>query len=91
MLFTDGGSGRAAALAEELGGEAVASNGELAERADVVVLAVKPAKLDDAAAELGGAKVVVSLLGATSLERLRGGLSRRRGGAGDAERGGGGA
>ncbi len=58
-------------LASELGGEAVSSNGELAERADVVVLAVKPAKLGDAAAELGGAKVVVSLLGATSLETLR--------------------
>jgi pyrroline-5-carboxylate reductase len=72
MLFTDGGSGRAAELAGELGGEALASNGELAERADVVVLAVKPAKLGDAAAELGGAKVVVSLLGATALETLRG-------------------
>jgi pyrroline-5-carboxylate reductase len=71
LLFTDGGSGRAGELAAELGGEALASNGELAERADVVVLAVKPAKLGDAAAELSGAKVVVSLLGATSLEALR--------------------
>lgn len=72
LLFTDSGSGRAAELARELAGEAVASNGELAERADVVVLAVKPARLEEAAAELGGAKVVVSLLGATSLETLRG-------------------
>jgi pyrroline-5-carboxylate reductase len=71
MLFTDGGSGRAGGLAAELGGEALASNRELTERADVVVLAVKPAKLVDVAAELGGAKVVVSLLGATSLEALR--------------------
>lgn len=71
MLFTDFGSGRAAALAEELGGEAVESNQELAERADVVVLAVKPAKLEEAAAELGGAKTVISLLGATSLETVR--------------------
>jgi len=71
LLFTDGGSGRAADLASELGGEALASNGELAEQADVVVLAVKPAKLSDAAAELGGVKVVVSLLGATALETLR--------------------
>jgi len=71
LLFTDGGSGRAAELAKELDGEAVGSNGELAERADVVVLAVKPAKLSDAATELVGAKVVVSLLGATSLEKLR--------------------
>lgn len=72
MLFTDSGSGRAKELAAELGGEAVASNAELAERADLVVLAVKPAKLDQVAAELAGAKVVVSLLGATSLERVAG-------------------
>lgn len=69
MLFSDTGSGRAAELARELGGEAVA-NGELAERADVVVLAVKPAKLEGAAAELSGAKAVISLLGATSLQRV---------------------
>lgn len=70
MLFTDSGSGRAKELAAELGGEALGSNGELAERADVVVLAVKPAKLDDVAPELKASKVVVSLLGATSLERV---------------------
>jgi len=70
MLFTDAGSGRAAELAAELAGEALASNQELAQRADVVVLAVKPAKLDQAAAELAAAKVLVSLLGATSLERV---------------------
>lgn len=66
MLFSDSGSGRAQGLAEELGGEAVA-NAEIGARADLVVLAVKPAKLRDAAAELGEAKVVISLLGATSL------------------------
>lgn len=69
MLFSDGGSGRAGALAEELGGEAV-SNAEIASRADLVVLAVKPARLGEAAAELGGAKVVVSLLGATPLQAV---------------------
>jgi pyrroline-5-carboxylate reductase len=72
MLFSDSGSGRAAGLAAELGGEAVASNAELAERADVVVLAVKPAKLEEAAAQLDGADAIVSLLGATSLERVKG-------------------
>jgi pyrroline-5-carboxylate reductase len=66
MLFSDSGSGRAAALAEELGGEAT-SNAEIGERADLVVLAVKPARLEEAAAELQSAEVVVSLLGATSL------------------------
>ena len=70
MLFTDSGSGRAKELAGEVGGEAVGSNAELAERADVVVLAVKPAKLDDVARELVEVKAIVSLLGATSLERV---------------------
>ena len=51
MLFSDSGSGRAAALAEELGGEAV-SNEEIAARADFVVLAVKPAQLEEVAPEL---------------------------------------
>jgi len=71
MLFTDSGSGRAAELASEVGGEAVSGNAELAERADVVVLAVKPAKLGHVAAELTAAKAVVSLLGATSLEAVK--------------------
>lgn len=69
MLFSDSGSGRAQALAEELGGEAV-SNAEIAERADLVVLAVKPAKLDEVAPELGAAQKVVSILAAVPLERL---------------------
>ncbi len=70
MLFTDSGSGRAAALAAELGGEALTSNAELAERADAVLLAVKPAGLAAVAAEMGGARAVVSLLGATPLGRV---------------------
>jgi pyrroline-5-carboxylate reductase len=69
MLFSDSGSGRAQALAEELGGEAVVS-AEIGERADLVVLAVKPAGLDAIAPELERAKVVISLLGATPLERI---------------------
>ncbi|MBK5218335.1 MAG: NAD(P)-binding domain-containing protein [Thermoleophilia bacterium] len=70
MLFSDNGSGRARALAEELGGDAVA-NAELAERADFVVLAVKPAGLDAVATELEAANKVASILAATSLPRLR--------------------
>jgi pyrroline-5-carboxylate reductase len=73
MLFTDSGSGRAGELAREVGGEAVASNADLAERADVVVLAVKPASLDGVAAEIGDtAKPVLSLLGATPLAAVIG-------------------
>ena len=62
VLCSDSGSGRARALAEELGGEA-ATNREVAERADVVILAHKPAQLAAVAAEIAGAaKAVVSIL-----------------------------
>lgn len=70
MLFFDPDSDRARKLAGELGGEAVGSNGELAKRADVVVLAVKPAALQQAAGELAEARSVISILGATSLEKV---------------------
>lgn len=70
MLFTDSGSGRAAGLADEVGGEALESVGELAERADLLVLAVKPAALEDVARAGQSAKAVLSLLGATPLSRL---------------------
>jgi pyrroline-5-carboxylate reductase len=70
MLFSDSGSGRAAALAQELGGEALSSR-EVAARADVVVLAVKPAALDAVAPSLSEAKEIVSVLAATPLARLR--------------------
>ncbi len=70
MLFSDSGSGRARALAEELGGEAV-GNAELAARADVVVLAVKPNKLEEVAPGLEAATRVVSILAAIPLPRLR--------------------
>ena len=72
VLCTDAGSGRAAALAAELGGEALGSNAELAARADVVILAHKPAQLDEVAAELDGCTTpVVSVLARTSLPELQ--------------------
>jgi pyrroline-5-carboxylate reductase len=70
MLFSDSGSGRAAALAAELGGEALDSD-EIAARADLVVLAVKPKTLEEVAPQLGAARGVVSILAAVPLERLR--------------------
>jgi len=73
MLFSDSGSGRALALADELKGE-VASNEEIAGRADLVLLAVKPNKLEEVAPALGAAREVVSVLAATPLERLRAAL-----------------
>src|SRR5688500_4272257 len=71
VLCTDSGSGRAQALADELGGEAVASNRELAERADLVILAHKPAQLAEVAWEAAAAKAVVSLLARTSQADVR--------------------
>jgi pyrroline-5-carboxylate reductase len=72
VLCTDSGSGRARRLAEELGGEAVESNEELARRADVVILAHKPAQLADVAREAAGqAKGVVSLLASTPQSDVR--------------------
>ena len=72
VLCTDGGSGRARTLAEATGGEALGSNAELAQRAEIVVLAHKPAQLDEVAAEVAAhATRVVSLLARTSLDQLR--------------------
>src|SRR5919199_176239 len=71
VLATDSGSGRAAALAAELGGEAVASNRELAQRADLVILAHKPAQLAEVAAEAAPARAVVSLLARTPTEQVQ--------------------
>jgi pyrroline-5-carboxylate reductase len=62
---------KASALAEALGGEALGSNAELAERADVLVLCHKPKQLEEVAAEVGGrADVVVSILAATSTDQV---------------------
>jgi pyrroline-5-carboxylate reductase len=72
VLATDSGSGRAATLAAELGGEAVASNRELAERVDVVILAHKPYQLEAVAAEVGdAARAVVSILARTTVADVR--------------------
>jgi pyrroline-5-carboxylate reductase len=70
MLFSDSGSGRAAQLAAELGGEA-AANAEISARADLVVVAVKPAKLGEVAPQLAAARKVVSILAAVSVEQLQ--------------------
>jgi pyrroline-5-carboxylate reductase len=63
---------RAQALAAELGGEAVAGNADVAERADLVVLCHKPAQLQAVAAELAPhARAVASILAATPLAALK--------------------
>lgn len=79
VLASDAGSGRAAALAAELGGEALGSADEVAARADLLVLACKPHQLEAVAAGFAGYEGrVVSVLGATSLERLRTALPAAR-------------
>jgi pyrroline-5-carboxylate reductase len=71
VLVADVDAGKAEALAAELGGESLASNAELAERADVVVLCHKPKQLAEVAEQVGGrAKVVVSILAATDTAAL---------------------
>ncbi len=73
VLCTDGGSGRAKALAQELGGEALSSNAELAQRADVVILAHEPDDLHEVAEQVGGhARAVLSLMGRTTVAQLEG-------------------
>jgi pyrroline-5-carboxylate reductase len=71
ILVADAVPEKADALASELGGEAVASNAELAERADVVVLCHKPAQLAEVAGEVAGkARAIVSILAVTTTEEL---------------------
>ena len=71
VLCSDAGSGQAAALVAEVGGEAFDSNLAVAERADIVVLCHKPAGLRAVAEEIAGtAKIVASVLGATDIRAL---------------------
>ena len=70
-LVADAVPGKAEALAAELGGQALATNAEVAERADVVFLCHKPAQLDEVAHSTEGkAKAIVSILGGVPLEDL---------------------
>lgn len=71
VLCSDSGSGRARELVDELGGE-VASNLEVAERSDLVVLCHKPKQLQEVAADLRGhVSAVASILGGTTIADLR--------------------
>ena len=62
---------RGEALARELGGQVAASNAELAEQVDLVILCHKPPQLDEVATQIAGrAKAVASIVAATPLARL---------------------
>ena len=72
LLCADPLGDRAAALAAEVGGEVMASNAELARRADLVVLCHKPAQLAAVAEEVAPeARAVASILGGVPLDDLR--------------------
>jgi pyrroline-5-carboxylate reductase len=72
VLCFDPVADRARALAEETGGEALASNAEVAARAELVVLCHKPAQLHVIAEEVAPpARAVASILAATPLAALK--------------------
>jgi pyrroline-5-carboxylate reductase len=71
VLCTDVVQERAQALATATGGEALASNAELAARADVVMLCHKPYQLDEVAGQIGGrAKAIASILAGVTVDAL---------------------
>jgi pyrroline-5-carboxylate reductase len=72
LLCADPVAERARSLAAEVGGEALASNAEVAARAELLVLCHKPAQLAAVAAEVGpGSTPVASILAVTPLAALR--------------------
>jgi pyrroline-5-carboxylate reductase len=72
LLCADPIAERARSLASEVGGEALATNAEVARRADLVVLCHKPAQLEAVAREVAPhARAVASILAATPLAALR--------------------
>ncbi len=71
VLCCDAGSGRARALAQELGGEALSTPQEVAARAELLVLAHKPAQLRAVAAEAAAGQPVVSVLAGVSIAELQ--------------------
>lgn len=71
VLVSDLDSHKAQALAQGTGGEALGSNAEVAERADVVLLCHKPWQLDAVAADVApAAKAIASVLAGVKLEQL---------------------
>jgi len=72
LLCADPIAARARALAAETGGEAVATNAQVAERAELVVLCHKPVQLEEVAREIApSARAVASILAATPLAAVK--------------------
>jgi pyrroline-5-carboxylate reductase len=71
VVATDKIAGKAEALVEEVGGEALGSPAEVAGAADAVVLAHKPGQLSEVAQEVDGkTDIVVSILGGVPTSAL---------------------
>src|SRR2546423_7929859 len=71
VLCADPIAERARSLAAEVGGEALATNAEVARRADLVVLCHKPSQLEDVAQEIAPhARAIASILAITPLTVL---------------------
>jgi pyrroline-5-carboxylate reductase len=78
LLCADPIAERARALADEVSGEALKSNVEVARRSDLLVLAHKPSQLGEVAAEVGEeASAVASILAVTPLGALRDAFPQR--------------
>lgn len=72
VICADPVAERAQQLAAELGGQALASNAEVAQAADLVVLCHKPAQLGEVALEVAPhARAVASILAGTTVAQLR--------------------
>jgi pyrroline-5-carboxylate reductase len=71
ILVHDVDEEKAEALVAELGGEVIATNADLAQRADALMLCHKPKQLEEVASEVGDPpRVVISILAAVSTDRL---------------------
>lgn len=72
VVCTDAVADKADLLAAETGGEALSGNGELADRAEIVILCHKPKQLREVAEQIGGrAKGIVSVLGGVPLADVK--------------------
>ena len=78
VLVHDVDEAKADALVADLGGEVVATNAELSQRADALMLCHKPKQPEEVAAEVGDPpKAVISILAAVSTDLSRCRLPRR--------------
>ena len=72
VFVSDPASERSEALVGQVGGEALATNLEVAQAADVVIICHKPAQLAEVALEIDGtAACVVSVLGSVTVDEVR--------------------